>query len=228
MMRSPGRPGTRAVAALRIAAAVAALAALPACSNSAGPQVQPNVLLIQRFDSLRKDALARFDFREFGYANIEQFLAEGAPIQTVPIVIDGHLTHDSAVASLQLAPPSGQTPDSTLFIELWDSHGPDSVITIAVDPASPNANTFLDFSLGQTFLGATSASPNDTLALTISAPRFNCTSLLKDAPPDLGLGTPVLCQNQTVTISYNVFPQIGTTDTVVVPRQSIRDVRVVF
>lgn len=121
------------------------------CGSATRPSVSPNVQLIARFDSLRRDAMARFDFRESDYALIEQFLAEGAPIQTATMIIDGRVIHDSAVASLQLSTPTGQSADSTLYVILWDGNGPDSVISIGIGDGARNAATFLDFSLGQTF-----------------------------------------------------------------------------
>lgn len=172
--------------------------------------------------------MARFDFRWPSYALIEQFLAEGAPIQMATIVIDGHVTHDSAVASLQVNTPNGQPADSTLYVILWDGNGPDSVISIGIGDEARNVATFLDFSLGQTFLGATEADPRDTLKLTMSGPGAACASLLNDAPLDADLRTPTQCRTQAFSLSYNVLPQFGTTDTVVVPVQRIRDVRVEF
>ena len=212
-------------------ATVVTIAAFVACScgSATRPSVSPNVQLIARFDSLRRDGMARFDFRWPDYALIEQFLAEGAPVQTATMVIDGRVIHDSAVASLQLSTPTGQPSDSTLYVILWDGNGPDSVISIGIGDGARNATTFLDFSLGQTYLGSTvDGSPHDTLDLTMSGPGAPCASLLRDAPPDADLRTPTKCRMQTFSFSYNLFPELGTTDTVVVPVQTIRDVRVVF
>ena len=212
----------------RILAVVAASIVACSCGSATRPSVSPKVQLIARFDSLRRDGMARFDFRWPSYALIEQFLAEGAPIQTATMVIDGRVIHDSAVASLQVNTPTGQPADSTLYVILWDGNGPDSVISIGIGDEARNAATFLDFSLGQTFLGETEADPRDTLKLTMSSPGAACASLLNDAPPDADLRTPTQCRTQTFSLSYNVFPQLGTTDTVVVPVQRIRDVRVEF
>ncbi len=199
------------------------------CGSATRPSVSPNVQLIARFDSLRRDAMARFDFRESDYALIEQFLAEGAPIQTATMIIDGRVIHDSAVASLQLSTPTGQSADSTLYVILWDGNGPDSVISIGIGDGARNAATFVDFSLGQTFLGSTEGgNPLDTLELMMSRPGAACASLLHDAPSDADLRTPTQCRTQTFSLAYKLFPELGTTDTVVVPVQTIRDVRVLF
>ena len=217
-------------AAFRALAIVVAVMAAFACSSSAPtrPSTPPNVLLMDRFDSLRVAAQADSDLRAGLFELIAKLLAEGAPVQRATISFNGHLIQDSAVAGLDVELSNGQPHDSTLFIVMWDGHGPDSLINVTSLAQVTLAGAGI--TLAHTSVNDAPLLPSsiDTLALTTSAPGSACASLFTEAPPDLNVPVPVQCQAESFSVRFHELPGFAAPDTVVMPLQQIQGVRVVF
>lgn len=168
---------------LTVSAETAAIATGAACSSAPSYQapVSPLVRLMARFDSLRVAAEAESDGRAGQYQLVADFLAQGAPIQSDSLFLDGHLLVDSAVEVVDVEDVNGQPHDSSVFLIAWDGHGPDTVISVSVGPGFNGWQATWNGGSA----GVTSSPPQPALGVAIAPPGRDCSSLLTEAPADL-------------------------------------------
>lgn len=190
-----------------------------ACSSNSvtGPDTSQNAKLLARFDSLR--IATSSGFRAEVYANIEEMLAEGAPVGSAVITVNGSSTRFNIVAQLSVQDLNGAPFDSDYSIAAWQGNGSDSVMLFGKSGVSLFAVTAF---------GSEAAEDFDVTATVVpGAPSGACTSFLSLASPDIAVPAPVKCQLQTVSDSVAIVLDGGQGDTVALPNQKVTGIRVV-
>lgn len=204
-------PRTRLIVLL----AIATLAAAACSSDSAtGPTTNQNAQLILRFDSLRN---ATADGNRSGaMLDIAQILAEGAPIATGTVMVNGVAEQYHMTAELQVLDEQGAPVDSQYTVAAWKGDGTD---TIALFNASAGFVAVLVGTPGASgeFIGP------GTPALTLGAPGAACRSFLAVTPPDVSAPTPVSCRLESATVAFDGEPVAGAT--FALPSQSVAGIR---
>jgi len=195
--------------------AVATLTAAACSSDSvSGPTTNQNAQLILRFDSLH-NATAD-ENRSGAMLDIAQILAEGAPIATGTVMVNGVAEQYHMTAELQVLDEQGTPVDSQYTVAAWKGDGTDSIVIfnasagfVAVLVGTPAAS-------GE-FIGP----GNPTLAL--GAPGAACQSFLSVTPTDVSAPTPIRCQRQSATVAFDAESVVGST--FALPSQSVAGIR---
>lgn len=197
--------------------AIATLAAAGCSSGSAtGPTTNRNAQLILRFDSLH-NATADGN-RSSAMLDIAQILAEGAPIATGTVMVNGVAEQYHMTAELQVLDDQGAPVDSQYTVAAWKGDGTD---TIALFNASAG---FVAVLVGTPGVSGQFVGPG-TPALTLGAPGAACQSFLAVTPPDVSAPTPVSCQLERATVAFDGESVAGAT--FALPSQSVAGIRLV-
>jgi len=195
--------------------AIATLAAAACSSDSAtGPTTNQNAQLILRFDSLHNATTD--DNRSGAMLDIAQILAEGAPIATGTVMVNGVAEQYHLTAELQVLDVQGAPVDSQYTVAAWKGDGTD---TIALFNASAG---FVAVLVGSPAASGEFIGPG-TPALTLGAPGAACVSFLAVTPSDVSAPTPVACQRQSATVAFDGESVAGAT--FALPSQSVAGIR---
>ncbi|HEX6814808.1 MAG TPA: hypothetical protein VF102_03960 [Gemmatimonadaceae bacterium] len=198
---------------------LAALAIAGACSSSSvtGPNTSKNAMLLAHFDSLRVATAS--GFRVDVYAEIEEMLAEGAPVGSAMVTVNGSSSRVNIVAQLEVQDLNGAPFDSVYTIGAWLGDGSDSAMVFGQSGISL---------LAVTAFGSASAEDFDvTGTVVVGAPRGACTSFLSLAPPDIAAPAPLGCQLQTASDAFTIVLDGGQGDTISLPNQKVTGIRIV-
>jgi len=206
----------RAAAIVIVAVAVVAAA----CSSDAptAPSTAQNAKILSRFDSLanqtddplRADALAR----------IAQLLAEGAPVGTGTIRVNGVGGPFTMIAALEVTSIGGQPVDSQYTVAGWEGNAPDSVIVLMLHGGEVSATVSEHH--------GSVAGPGGTATITVQSGGASCTSFAGQAPPDLEVPTPSSCAEQRSQMAFASRFGNSPTITVDMPAQTVMGIRLVF
>lgn len=190
-----------------------------ACSSSSvtGPSTSQNAKLLARFDSLRLATSS--GFRADVYANIEEMLAEGAPVGSAVITVNGSPSRFNVVAQLSVQNLNGAPFDSDYALAAWQGDGSDSVLLFSESGISLFAVTAFDSASAENFVVTGTVVPG--------APSGACTSFLSLASPDIEVPAPVKCQLEAASDSITIVLDGGQGATVTMPNQKVTGIRVV-
>jgi hypothetical protein len=191
------------------------LAAQACSSDSAtGPTTNQNAQLILRFDSLHNATTD--DNRSGAMLDIAQILAEGAPIATGTVMVNGVAEQYHMTAELEVLDEQGTPVDSQYTVAAWKGDGTDTIVLfnasagfVAVLVGSPAAS-------GE-FIGP------GTPTLALGSPGAACASFLAVTPPDVSAPAPVTCQLQRATVAFDGESVAG--GTFALPSQSVAGIR---
>ncbi|HEX5180979.1 MAG TPA: hypothetical protein VFW04_16735 [Gemmatimonadaceae bacterium] len=195
--------------------AIATLA-LAACSSDSvtGPTTNQNAQLILRFDSLH-NATAD-ESRSSAMLDIAQILAEGAPVATGTVMVNGVAEQYHMTAELQVLDEQGAPVDSQYSVAAWKGDGTDSIVVF-------NASAGFVAVLVGTPAGSGEFIGQGAPTLTLGAPGAACVSFLSVTPPDVSAPTPVTCQRQSTTVAFDAESVVGST--FALPSQSVAGIR---
>lgn len=187
-----------------------------ACSSdsSTGPTTNQNAQLILRFDSLHN---ATSDpGRSSAMLDIAQILAEGAPIATGTVTVNGVAEQYHMIAELQVLDSQGAPVDSQYTVAAWQGDGTDTIVLF-------NASDGFVAVLGSTPGGSSEFIGPGTPPLTLGAPGAACVSFLSVTPVEVSAPTPVTCQRQSATVAFDTESVAGAT--FALPSQSVAGIR---
>jgi hypothetical protein len=198
--------------------AAAAMAAACSSDSTTAPSTSQNVRILSRFDSI---AGATGDpVRGAALQRIAQLLAQGAPIGSGTIRVNGVGGPFTMIGALEVTEIGGVPLDSQYTVAGWEGNAPDSVIVL----------TLLDGTVSSV-VSAHEGSVEGTggsATITAAPGGGSCTSFLPQAPPDLPVAVPSECAGQrsqvTFAGSFGDSPAI----TVDVPAQSVQGIRLVY
>lgn len=204
-------PRTRLIVLLAIATLTAA-----ACSSDSatGPTTSQNAQLILRFDSLHNQTAD--PERSSAMLDIAQILAEGAPIATGTVIVNGAAEPYHMIAELQVLDTQGAPVDSQYTVAAWKGDGTDSIVLF-------NASAGFVAVLVGTPAGSGEFVGPGTPALALGAPGAACQSFLSVTPPEVSAPTPVTCQRQSATVAFDAESVAGST--FALPSQSVAGIR---
>lgn len=207
-------PSLRAIPAL--GAVVAASAVLACSSDSAtGPTTVRNAQLILRFDSLHNETLD--PNRSSAMLDIAQILAEGAPIATGTITVNGTPERWNMIAELEVLDLAGAPADSQYTVAAWKGDGADSIVLFGESGGIVAV-------LVSTPLGSAEFIGSGTPTVTLGALGAACQSFLSVTPVDVSAPVPVQCQRQTASIAFDTVSVAQ--GTYALPAQSVSGIRV--
>lgn len=207
----------RAIRSIRLRRALPLLTAMGlviACSNDSvtGPNTRQNAALILRFDSLMHSTSGD---RPAIYSAIAAMLAEGAPVGTGTITVNGTTRRMNMVAQFEVGMLNGAPLDSEYFVAAWKGDGSDTAIVLL-----QSGGTVQSLSA----FGATSeADFNGTATVVPGALGASCTPFA--APLDIEVATPIDCHLQTAQDTFSIVLTGGQGPTLTVPNQSIVGIR---
>lgn len=196
-------------------AGLAAVAIVVGCSSDSvtGPTTRDNAALILHFDSLVHSSSGD---RPAIYSLIAQALAEGAPVGTGTITVNGTTTHVHVVA-LEIVGFSGATPfDSVYEVGTWQGDGSDTAAVFFQSGGAVTALSAADTASGENFDGTASVVPG--------ALGASCTSFA--APSDIDVPAPIQCNLEPSVDSFSVVVTSGANPAVTLPQQKVSGVRV--
>lgn len=172
---------------------VAAMALVMACSSDSvtGPSTRQNATLILRFDSLMN---ATSGDRPGIYSDIAQMLAEGAPVNTGTITVNGTTERMNMAGQFLVGMSNGVPVDSQYVLAAWKGNGSDSVIVFI-----QSGGTVVSFSA----FGATSGEDFGGTASVVQGPLgASCTPFT--APGDIFIPASISCQAETATDTFSI------------------------
>lgn len=204
----------RSIRVRRVVPLVAAMALVIACSSDSvtGPSTRQNATLILHFDSLMNSTSGD---RPATYSAIAEMLAEGAPVGTGTITVDGTTRRMNMVAQLNVGMLNGAPFDSEYTVAAWKGDGADTVILLIQSGGTVSALSALGAASGADFGGTATVMPG---ALGASCTTFT-------APGDIDVPTPLDCQIQTSQDSFTIVLGGGQGPTVTVPNQPVVGIR---
>lgn len=204
----------RRVRSIRSLPLLAALAVVMACSSNSvtGLNTRQNATLILHFDSLLNSTSGD---RPAIYAAIGEMLAEGAPVGTGTVVVNGTTMRMNIVAQLEVGILNGAPFDSDYTVAAWKGDGSDTAIVLI-----QSAGTVTSFSA----LGATTGADfGGTATVVPGALGASCTTFT--APGDIDVPTPIDCHLQTAQDAFSIVLGGGQGPTVALPNQPVAGIR---
>ncbi|HEV2179920.1 MAG TPA: hypothetical protein VGR59_06345 [Gemmatimonadaceae bacterium] len=206
----------RAATILVFAAATGAAA----CSSDSAtaPTTAQNVKILSRFDSLANQTPD--PLRADALAQIAQLLAQGAPVGTGTIRVNGVGGPFTMIAALEVTSIGGQPVDSQYTVAGWEGNAPDSVVLLTLHDGEVSA-------IVSEHHGSV-AGPGGTATITVQSGGASCTSFAGQAPPDLDVPTPSSCSEQRSQMTFSSTFGNSPTITVDMPAQTVMGIRLVF
>jgi hypothetical protein len=196
----------------RVFPLVAAAAVVAACSSDVtAPTSADNAALILHFDSLKNSSSG---FGPIVYAQFVELLAEGAPVQTGTITIDGTPKRVKVMAIRVVEVSDGSPVDSIYAVAAWAGDGSDTAITFVSSGTTVGAFAAIGDTQGTGDGGTASVTPG---ALGASCTTFT-------PPSDIDLPPTISCNLQSSVASFLVSIN-GDGPTVGLPQQAIKGVR---
>ncbi len=188
-----------------------------ACSSdsSTGPTTSQNARLIAHFDTLFNETAD--PNRSSAMLDIAQILAEGGPIATGTVMVNGVAERFNMTAELLVLDENGSPVDSQYTVAAWQDDGSDSIVVF-------NESAGFEAVLVGTPVGSGEFVGAGTPPLTLGAPGAACTSFLSVTPVDISAPTPVRCQTQTATVAFDAVTVAQ--GTWALPSQSVAGIRV--
>lgn len=190
------------------------MALVIACSSDSvtGPSTRQNAALILRFDSLVNSTSGD---RPATYAAIVEMLAEGAPVGTGTMTVNGATERVNIVAQLNVGILNGAPFDSVYTLAAWKGDGSDTAIVFF-----QSGGTVTSFSA----LGATSEADFGGTATVIPGQLgASCTTFT--APGDIDVPTPLTCQVQGSAAAFSIVLDGDQGAQVAVPNQPVVGIR---
>lgn len=197
------------------------------CSSEAvtAPTRQERQALAVSFDAMRN---ASHDPGRVGaLKDMLQFLALGAPVDTIPISKNGTEASYPALAA-NVVQAVGGRPFDSLFIALaWHGDPIDTIFVFEIEQVGAPVGEFV-ISPSDTSFGTSPGTVTEQYAA--SAPGGTCANLLTQTPADVFVPPELQCQRQTVSVSMSAPLQFTNAPTVTIglPQQSVKGVRLVF
>lgn len=207
----------RSIRVRRGLALLAAAVIVIGCSSDSvtGPTTRDNAALILHFDSLMHSSSGD---RPAIYSDIALALAEGAPVGTGIITVNGATTR-AHVVGLRIVDFSGVANlDSVYAVGAWQGDGSDTAIVFFQAGGTVTALSALDTASADNFGGTASVVPG---ALGATCKSFT-------APSDVEVPTPVQCNLQPSVDSFSIVLGGGAGPTVTLPQQKVSGARVVI
>ena len=163
----------------RVFPLVAAAAVVAACSSDVtAPTSADNAALILHFDSLKNSSSG---FGPIVYAQFVELLAEGAPVQTGTITIDGTPKRVKVMAIRVVEVSDGSPVDSIYAVAAWAGDGSDTAITFVSSGTTVGAFAAIGDAQGTGDGGTASVTPG---ALGASCTTFTPPSDIRPAADD--------------------------------------------
>jgi len=196
-------------------ALLAAAAAVVACSSHSvtGPTTRDNAALILHFDSLMH---ASSGDRPAIYGEIAQALADGAPVGTGTITVNGATTHAHVVALSVVGFSGVAVFDSVYVLGAWRGDGSDTAIVFLQSGSTVTALSALDTATAENFGG--------TASVALGALGVRCKAFT--APSSIENPILIQCNLQPSVDSFSIVLGGGTGPTVTLPQQKVSGVRV--
>lgn len=192
---------------------LAATALAIACSSDSvtGPTTRANPALILRFDSLMHTSTGQGPFI---YSAIVEMLAEGAPVSTGTITVNGTTMHVNIMAQLNVGILNSAPFDSEYTVAAWKGNGADTAIVFFQSNGSVQSFTKL---------GATSSNDAGTGTVVLGQLGAACTTFT--APGDVDVPTPLTCQGQSSAASFSIVVGGGQGTQLDLPNQPLAGIR---
>ncbi len=206
----------------RIAPFLTAVIVAGACSSdfATGPTTSQNIRLMAHFDSVSKTSASPVHGAEL--LNVIVSLAEGAPVGSATLRLNGVSETYSFVARYEVLDADGAPADSDLIVLAWRGANADSLILLVyhqndlfVQLSTPADSALLDT------VGVTTG---EAIA---SAPHGGCTPFVSAIPFGVFVPVPTSCRQEAVTTSATAALSDGSESTVsfVLPAQRIAAIR---
>lgn len=195
-------------------AGLAAVAMVVGCSSDSttGPTTRDNAALILHFDSLKNSTSGN---PSIIYYDIVELLAEGAPVGTGTITVNGVPRRMNIIAMSTLEMTNGVPWDSAYTVVAWQGDGADTAIAFVQTAA---LNTFAAFG------DSSYHSVGGTVSIVPGALGGSCTSFA--APGDVEIFTPIECHLQRSTDAFSAVLGGDNTPTVALPSQSVSGIHI--
>lgn len=205
----------RSIRTHRAVLLLAAAAVIFGCSSDSvtGPTTHDNAALILHFDSLTHSTSGD---RPATYGEIATALAQGAPVGTGTITVNGATVHVHLVAQREIGVTGGAPFDSVTIVAAWQGDGSDTAIVFIQSGSSVASLSAIGATSSEDFGGTASVVPG---ALGASCTPFT-------APLDLGVPTPISCALQPSQDTFSIVLGNGDGQTVTMPQQTISGIRV--
>lgn len=193
---------------------VAAMALVMACSSDSvtGPSTRQNATLILRFDSLMN---ATSGDRPAIYSTVAEMLAEGAPVGTGTITVNGTTERVNLVAQLEVGILNNAPFDSTYTVAAWKGNGADTIIMFAQSGSSLAALSAFGAASNEDFGGTAIVVPG----------QLGASCMTFTAPGDVEVPTPLTCQLQGAADEFSVVLDGGAGAHVTLPNQPVAGIR---
>jgi hypothetical protein len=152
-----------------------------ACSSNTptGPDTSHNAALARHFETLLD---ASTGFRATIYSDIVAMLAQGAPVDTGTITVNGATQRVSVITERSVRLLNGAPLDSQFAIAAWNGDGTDSVILF-----DQSVGTFTLWAFGE----AAGEDTGGSLLVVSSPPGAQCREFLSAALPDIDIPAPL-------------------------------------
>ncbi|HKV50448.1 MAG TPA: hypothetical protein VJO52_04540 [Gemmatimonadaceae bacterium] len=200
-------------------AALAALAVMACSSDSAtAPGTSQNVHILARFDTLANQTPD--GLRGQALQHIAQLLAQGAPVSTGAISVNGTAGRWTMISALQVNSIAGVPADSSFTVAAWEGNAPDSVIVLILQGSIVS-------SVVSAHEGSV-AGTGGTASIAVASGGGSCTSFASEAPSDLPLATPTSCTTQRSHVAFASAFGTAPAITVDMPAQAVTGIRLVF
>lgn len=199
---------------------VAAALGAAACSSDSAtaPGTSKNVHILSRFDTLANQTPD--NIRALALQQVAQLLAQGAPVATGAISVNGTAGQWTMIAALQVNSVGGVPVDSSFTVAAWEGNAPDSVIVLTLqDGIVSSAVSAHEGSIVGT---------GGTATVTVASGGGSCTSFASEAPSDLPLVTPTSCTVQRSQVTFAAAFGTAPAITVNMPAQAVTGIRLVF
>lgn len=190
-------------------------AVIAGCSSDSvtGPSTRDNAALILHFDSLMRSTSGD---RPALYSEIESALAQGAPVGTGTIAVNGTTVRVHVVAQREVGIVDGTPLDSEYEVAAWQGDGSDTAIVFIQSGGSVTSIWGIGTASSEDFGGTASIAPG---ALGASCTPFT-------APADIDVPVPIDCKSQSSVDMFSILLGDGTGPTATLPRQSVAGIRV--
>ncbi len=197
----------------------AALVAAACSSDSAtAPGTSQNVHILSRFDTVANQTSD--NLRAAALQEVAQLLAQGAPVSTGTITVNGTTGQYTMIAALQVNTVAGVPADSAFTVAAWEGNAPDSVIVLTLQDGIVSA-------IVSAHEGSTTGT-GGTATITATSGGASCTSYASQAPRDLLVPTPTECEVQHSQVTFASAFGDAPSVTVSVPAQGVSGIRLVF
>jgi hypothetical protein len=197
----------------------AALGAAACSSDSAtAPGTSQNVHILARFDTVANQTSD--NLRAGALLQVAQLLAQGAPVSTGTVSVNGTAGQWTMIAALQVNTVAGVPADSSFTVAAWEGNAPDSVIVLTLQNGVVS-------SVVSAHEGSV-VGTGGTATITVASGGGSCTSYASQAPRDLVVPTPAQCTVQHSQVTFASAFGDAPAITVDVPAQAMSGIRLVF